>query len=505
MRRALVKNVGIIFICSIIAKLLSYVWEAILAYFLGASDQADAIFMTTSIFGILYPMLDLGIWKVFLPVYKTKLVEKEDGKAEHIANTTITLFLILSFALVLLLIVCAKPLVSLVAPGFESEKKNITVEFLRIAAPAYLLMAVSSVIGAMLQSRELFLGSQIREIGTHISKIIYIFICYRFIGIYAAVTAVIIGSVFRLIIQIPFINWKWKFKFSVDFKDENIVSMLKGLPSVAITVAIEHVNGLIDKIIASGTGKGSVSFLNYGSKLVNVFSGMISTAVSTAVYPSMIQYIASGERERLNSLVNKTINILVYIIAPISVFCTLFSNELVAVAFQRGAFDSSATALTSAVFVGYCVGMLFSAVSAIVTNVFYGYGKTKITLLISLLQIVINIVLDILFINFWGIAGLAYATSFSAVACLIIRFAFLRKYVELNYKLISIEFIKIAAATLLSCIVPFVLVKFLLHFSAVVSLLSGAVLSIILYFGLSVLFRINILNYFKEIIIHKNK
>lgn len=58
----------------------------------------------------------------------------------------------------------------------------------------------------------------------------------------------------------------------------------------------------------------------------------------------------------------------------------MFSTELVTVAFQRGAFDAAATATTSQVFVGYCLGMLFLGVTTVVTNVFYGYGDTKITM-----------------------------------------------------------------------------------------------------------------------------
>ena len=94
MHNKVVKNVSIILMCSVIAKVLSYAWEAILAYYLGVSDQADAIYMTTSIFGILYPILDLGIWKVFLPTYKAKLVENDDDKAEQIANIAVTFFFI---------------------------------------------------------------------------------------------------------------------------------------------------------------------------------------------------------------------------------------------------------------------------------------------------------------------------------------------------------------------------------------------------------------------------
>ena len=94
-------------------------------------------------------------------------------------------------------------------------------------------------------------------------------------GIYAALTAMIIGSIVRLLIQLPFINWKWRFKPDFRLKDQNVKTMLKGLPSVALTVAIQHINGLIDKMVASGAKRGAISCLNYGYKLVNVFSGMI--------------------------------------------------------------------------------------------------------------------------------------------------------------------------------------------------------------------------------------
>ena len=69
----------------------------------------------------------------------------------------------------------------------------------------------------------------------------------------------IIGSVFRLIIQLPFINWKWKFKLNFNFNNQDIVPMIKGLPSVALTAAITHINGLIDKVIASSTVSGAIA------------------------------------------------------------------------------------------------------------------------------------------------------------------------------------------------------------------------------------------------------
>ncbi|MCR4766633.1 MAG: murein biosynthesis integral membrane protein MurJ [Saccharofermentans sp.] len=490
MHNKVVKNVSIILFCSVIAKVLSYAWEAILAYYLGASDQADAIYMTTSVFGILYPILDLGIWKVFLPTYKTKLVKGEDKKAEQIANIAVTFFFLLSVALVLFLIFCARPLVAIMAPGFDAEKKAFTIEYLRISAPTYLLMATASVIGAMLQSREKFFGSQIREIGTHASKIIYIFICYRFLGIYAAVTAMIVGGIFRLLIQLPFISWKWKYKPNFHFRNEDVVPMIKGLPSVAVTAAIAHINGLVDRVVASNAASGSVACLNYGHKLMSVFSGMVSTAIGTAVYPTMIQYITEKKTDKLKDLLINVINALGFIIFPISCFCMLFSEELVTVAFQRGAFDVAATKVTAGVFMGYCLGMLFLGISTTVTNVFYGYGDTKITMYISLIGITINVGLDLLFIKFWGVTGLAFATSISAIISLSIRFVLLRKYLKIGYKQIIIEYIKILVLSVISCGVPFVIFSFLCRINVYFSLIISVIICGILYIGLAHLFKI---------------
>jgi len=503
MNTKLFKNVAIILGCSIAAKVLSFIWEAILAAYLGTSDQADAFYMVSSIFGILYPILDLGIWKVFLPAYKTKLAIGEKKEADTLANIAITLFFLLSMALVLFVVVLAKPLTILVAPGFSAEKKAITAQYLCISAPAYLLMATASAVGAMLQSRERFFGSQLRELGTHISKILYIFICYRYFGIYAAITAMIVGSVFRLLIQLPFINWKWKFRFDFHFKDKDVSTMIKGLPSVALTAAITHINGLVDKMVASGSGNGAVSCLNYGYKLVSVFSGMISTAIGTAVYPTMIQHIAEKEEDKLRKLLVNISAVLGFLIIPITCFCMLFSKEVVSAAFERGAFDASAVAATSGVFSGYCIGMLFVGVSGIVTNVFYGYGDTKITMYISIAEVAINIVFNVIFVRFWGVAGLAVASSIAAIISLSIRGICMRKYITLNYWRILWEWGKLFLLSLAACLPPYFLVTKLMHINVYLTLVIGLGLSCMLYFLLAILFHIEAMDFAKNMLLKK--
>ena len=499
MRSKTLKNIILILACTIVGKLLSYVWEAVLAAKLGTSDQADAFYMTTSVFTILYPILDIGIWKVFLPIYK-KLATNEEEKANSFASTALTAFLCISAVLVVFLLVFAKPIVMIIAPGFSPDKKALTTYYLRISAPSYFLMASASVIGAVLECHGRFFGSQLRQIGTHASKIIYLFVLYKYIGIYAALTAALIGSIVRLIIQLPFINWGWKYKPDFRFGDPNVRDMLKGLPSVGLTVAIANINELIDKMIASGAHGGAVSCLNYGNKLVNVFSGMVSSAIVTAVYPTMIQHIAKNEDEKLRSLVNKSISALIFVIVPVSAFCILFSGDIVSAAFERGAFTPADTVLTGSVFLGYAAGMLFTAIAAVITSVFYGYGNTKINLMISVLNIALNVVFDLILYRFLGIMGLAIATSISAAICLVVSLILLKKYIRLGYRRLLTELIKVLLISAVSVIPAYVLFGRVLSLNVYLSLILSVIMIAAIYMALSKLLELSSQKYIFEFI-----
>lgn len=488
MNNKLVKNTLIVLTISVMAKLLAYAWEAILAAYLGAGDTADALYMTTSIFNILYPILDLGIWKVFLPAYQSKRSSGLQSDAEKIADGAITFFLLLSVGLVAFLILFAGPLIRVVAPGFSAEKQSLTMEYLRLSAPAYLLMAVASILGAILQCHDRFLGSQLREIGTHLSKIIFVLVCFRFLNAWAAVIAIVVGSVFRLLIQLPFLNWGWRWKPSFRFGEKDLKTMIRGLPSVALTAAIVHINSLVDRIFASGR-EGAVSCLNYGNRLMSVFSGLISTAISTSTYPVMIEHIANRRENALRELLVKIIHVLCFLIIPITVYCAVFSRELVTIAFQRGKFVESATILTASIFAGYCAGMLFLAVETVLSNVFYGYGDTKTTLMISSITILLNVALDFLFHHLWGVPGLALATSASAVLGLTLRLVFLRRYIRLPYRRLVRELLIVAACAGLAVLIAWLLGKKLLSLPALPTVLLTLAVSAAIYLPMTLLLR----------------
>lgn len=470
----------VIVLVGILAKITSFIAEAILAAYLGTTYQSDAYYMVSSIQAVIYPMLSVGIWKVFLPLYKEKLAHGDMEEAASLTNKVISLFSVVSMIAVGLLIILAAPIVSIVAPGFQGETRMLCIKLVRIAAPMYFFIIAAAIYASILQANDKFLGSQIREVASHIPTIIAAVFFYKIYGIEAMAVALVAGGALRLLIELPFVDWGYRFKPDFKLRTNEFKIMLKRLPSALVSEGVTQFNTLIDKAMASTLSEGTVSGLNYGHKLMNVFSGLLSTAIATALYPQMIELIALRKETELGKMVGKIINIFCVLMFPVTIACILFRTEIVAVVFQRGSFTDESTALTSGVFSLYCIGLFFIASNTVVTNLFYGYGDTKTPMYISIANLGVNVVFNLVFIHLWGVNGLALATSISAIITFFVRIKTAEKYVKLDNKQMIITSMKIFVAAVAACLIPRLI--FWVHpINRYMTLVASAVIGVVVY------------------------
>lgn len=470
----------IIVLIGILAKLAAFISEAILAAYLGTNFQSDAYYMVSSIQQVAYPMLSVGIWKVFLPVYKEKITTGENEQAYELTNKSISFFTTISIAIVALIMILTAPIVSVVAPGFEGETRALCIKLVRISAPMYVFIIASAVYASILQCHNKFLGSQIREVASHIPTILTAIFFYHKFGIEAMAIALVVGGAVRLLIELPFVDWGYKYKLDLKFRTKEFLTILKRLPSALISEGVTQLNTLIDKAMASTLPEGTISGLNYGHRLMNVFSGLLSTAIATALYPQMIELIALKKENELSKLVVRIMNIFCLLMVPVTLACVLFRTELVAAVFQRGSFTAKSTALTSGVFALYSLGLFFIACNTVITNLFYGYGNTKTPMYISITNLFINVVLNLILIHLWGVNGLALATSLSAIITFFVRIKTVEKYVKLDNKKMIVTALKVLIAAAIACMIP--RVYFWLHpMNKYLTLIISAIIGVVVY------------------------
>lgn len=481
-KNTLLKNAGIVLSISILAKLISFLTEIVLAAYMGTSEQADAYNMVIGVKQVLYPMLSIGIWKVFLPEYKKISIEKGDNKAFRFASKIINIFFVYSSIITILIIIFANTIVSIVAPGFAENTKDITVTLLRISSPQYIFIIMASILSAILQAHGKFFGSQIREVASFIPIIISALLFYNKYGVYSVSIGLLLGSVFRFVVTILFMSKDFKHKLMFDFKDKTVISILKNMPSALATAGVSQLNTLVDKIMASSLKVGTVSSLSYGQRLINVFSGLITGSINTVFYPSMAEFIANDDIKGLRNNLTKIIFVISSILIPITVFSFIYSFDIVSLVYERGKFDSLAAYRTAEVFRFYSLGILFVGFKDIVSNVYYSFGDTKTTLKITIIMVITNISLNIVLIKYMDSAGLALATSISSIVGTSLLFYKLKEYILLDYNTISTEVVRIFSASLAASIASMLTVLMVKPDYVFVKLIIILIVGVITYF-----------------------
>ncbi len=472
----------IIVFVSALAKLASFISEAILAAYLGTGYQGDAYYMVSSVQQVIYPMLSVGIWNLFLPIYKSRMANNQMQQADSFANKTITFFSLISLVCVAVLIIFSGPVVSLVAPGFTGETKELCIKLVAISAPMYLFIIAAAVYATMLQCHDKFFGSQIREVASHIPVILAAILCYKKFGVYALAVALVAGGALRLLIELPFVDWGYRYKPDFKFKDPVFIDLLKKLPSVLLVRGITQINGLVDKMMASTLPTGAISALNYGHRLMHVFSGLLSSAVTTAMYPQIVELVSTGRRKELDKLLTRIFMIFAVLMVPLTIGAFFFRTEIVSVVFQRGAFNDESVRLTSGVFCFYMLGLFVIACSTVFSNLFYANGDTKKPMIVSIVNLVLNVGLNLILVRLMGVDGLALATSLSTIASFFLKIYLGRPYVSLEWKRILWTFGKIVLVSLVACVSADFLSR-LVTAQNLFRLLIGVIIAAVIYIG----------------------
>ena len=123
---------------------------------------------------------------------------------------------------------------------------------------------------------------------------------------------------------------------------------------------------------------------------------------------------------------------------------------------------------------------------------------------ISVVNLLVNIAGNFVFIYFWGITGLALATSVSAIATFIVRLGFVKKYVDIESKKIMMGSIKILLVSCVACFIPRLICRQIV-LNVYVELIIAAFTGCILYLVLAKIFRIAELNELMDLVTKKIK
>ena len=426
----IMKSSAGILLITVLIKVLGYAEKLLLAKYFGTSLQVDVytvvLTILLSLFFFFREVIEPGYLNVFLDI---KL--NQEKKAWALFNGVFRVVLFITLVLTIVAVVFPGAYSGVFAPGFEGEKLELTNKLIKVALPAVIFLALSTLTSITLNGLKIFVLPASGELAFKGGILLFMVLFYKEYGIIGATIGILIGSVGRLGVHLMKLYKKISFtKANVDPIYKKRIWQLTW--PLLLGVGFSQISALVDNIFASYLQDGAIAALSYARKVVELPVILFPYIISIVVFPYFTQLAVEKQNEKLQKLIGDALKWIVIAFLPISIFFILFSHPIIEIIFQRGAFNSDSTLLTSQPFVIYSFGLVFFAIETILVIFYYSNADTKTPVFIGMACVAINILLTWLFVNIIGYVGIALAFVIQKVLKNVILLIFLRSKIKID-------------------------------------------------------------------------
>jgi putative peptidoglycan lipid II flippase len=440
------KATTILIFVTLLAAIFGFFKDIILANYFGSSFITDVYIISMTIPALILAFFTEAVKSSYIPKYLQIQNEYTEEQAKLFTSKLINSILIIFVILVGFIILFTEQIVILFASGFDEMSLELAIAFTRISIFSIFFMGILSVLNSYLHLKGNFFIPMFSMIPYHLSIIISIILAAK-ISILYLPFGFLIASIIQLIISVPFV-YKYKFKYIPNIKayDKNVKEFAILILPIFLSVAINDINKIIDRTMASNLVIGGISALNYSGKLNSFIQSVIAISIATVAFPTMSKYFTEKNVRKFNENVTNSVILVFFLLIPISLGSIFYSSDIITLLYGRGEFDSQAIYMTSQSLKFYSVGILFFGLISIFIRVFYSMKITKVPLIASIAGVLVNILLNVYFFYYtnMGINGLALSTSISAILMAILMiFIFTTKAKYEDVKVLIFVFLKI--------------------------------------------------------------
>jgi putative peptidoglycan lipid II flippase len=409
---------------TMISRVTGFVRDVLIAATLGAGPIADAFFVAFKLPNFFRRLTGEGAMTVaFVPLYAGKL--EEDKAAATAFAGRIQAVLVSGLLAFLVVVEIFMPWVMLaLAPGFagDPERFGIAVELTRITFPYLPLISLVALWGGMLNSLGRFGPMAAAPI---LLNVILIGMMVGLGGYFETPGHLLAWGVSVAgLAQAVMVGWAL-FRSrdlprpTVPRLTPEVKRFFKLALPAALGAGVVQVNLLIDIVLASLLPEGSISFLYYADRVVQLPLGVVGVAIGTAMLPLLSRQVRAaelgdGDQAQALDTQNRALEIALMLTIPAAFGIAVLAGPMTAVLFERGAFtaaDSQATALAMAAF---AIGLPAFVMIKVFQPGFFARRDTATPVKVAVLAVAVNLVLNLVLMRVYAHVGIALATALSS-------------------------------------------------------------------------------------------
>ncbi|MCC9295904.1 murein biosynthesis integral membrane protein MurJ [Clostridium sp. WLY-B-L2] len=445
--KKIIKSSVVVMLLIIGGKILAMVRDSLIAAKFGATYISDIYNFSL---GLVYLLttISYGLTTTFIPLNSEHIEHSSSKKRNEFVNNIITLSTFFTVIITMMLIVFSKQIVYVFGHAFTANVDiySQSVEITRIMLLSLVFVTLQSVVTGVLQSHKKFYEPAAMALVSNLVYIVYlVFLTSRY-GIKGFAVATVIGFFVQFAINLPrYRKLGYKYKFVMDIKNRDAHSMFKLMVPIIISTSVVQLNLFINRSFANNIYFGAVTVLDYSNKINTLAYEVFAIGIAMIVYPTLSELAVKKDILRYKKALVNAINIIMIIMIPAAVAIGILRHPLVNLIFRHGAFDLTASDLTSNALLFYCPAMIAYGIRDILNKAFYSIKDARTPMINSFVGIIINIIINFILIKHMKVSGLALATTISAIITTMLMTTSLNKKLNgMNMKKIFYGLLKIS-------------------------------------------------------------
>ena len=450
MTKLFIKGFRVSALLTILSRILGFIRDIFLAFFLGAGISSDIFFISSKLPNLFRRITAEGaMTSSFLPIYSKLLYQEKSENAQKFSAIICSFLILLLTILVIIFEIFMPFFVKIIAPGLINNEKvfNDIVTLSRFTIIFLPFISITAFFGAMLNASGRFFYFAFTPIIFNLSIIISCFFITEALKIKSVPIAV--AMLISGFIQLCFIYYFLKkfnlitkvfFRLSnlnknnfIKFKNDISDTLKRFFPAV-LSGGVFQINILVDTILATFVGFGAVSFLYYSDRIIQLPLGIIGVSLATVLLSSISHPKVVNNNKKISDQLIVAIKISLYFSIPSMITLIFFSEFIISGLFERGSFDQESSKSVALALTMYSIGLPFVIIIKCFQSIFIAKGKMKKILYISILQLITNFILSIILMKFLSHGGIALATSISTIISFMIYSLYIIKKEKLIFK-----------------------------------------------------------------------
>lgn len=419
MSKKLLKSTSTVAGMTMISRVMGFVRDMVIAQFFGVGPGVDAFIVANKIPNFMRRLFAEGAFsQAFVPVLSEYRQQGDHARVKQLVNRVAGNLAIILLLFTLLAELFAPYLILVFAPGFDHSGPRYiqAAHMLRITFPYLMLVSLTAFSGAILNSYDRFAIPAFTPVILNLAMIAAAIVLspHMVNPVESLAWGVFLGGVVQLLFQVPFLYRQNLLPIpKIDFKDPGVRKILRLMAPAILGVSVAQVNLFVDTIFASLLPVGSVSWLYYSDRLMNLPLGVFGVAVATVVLPHLSRQHAAQSAEQYSRSLDWGLRTVLLVGLPAAVGLFVIAGPLLATLFMHGKFNAFDVEMARKSLMGFAAGVWAFMLVKVLAAGFYAKQNIKTPVKIAIVAMFANIGFILLLIGPLKHAGLALATSVS--------------------------------------------------------------------------------------------